>query len=586
MSGILFASGNYILEENMQLTIKEEMDISGTEILCRVCNRICVSFFPVDSRICHFTTTIKDVIVLLVPQMETVLEGKDVICHVCRETLIHCLKFIDKCLRIKANHKDNLVYKKTPEDVSSRSNLEDNEIRKLIETTKFPEQDIHSCRLNNGNYISGIGSNGEGNSDVLAAYVADVLPRYFPNHNRLISAKDFSTEEIDKLISTLASSEIKTLKCFQDSDGSRTKRVILLGSTFKCNKCGKYFNRRSAYKIHLQIHEKVKKYGKAHEKVGNGLQKKKKRETDFKCKTCSKKFPSKEDLKFHIKIHPPYICEKCGKGFANSHLLYLHQIVHNDPNSYICEVCGKLYKSPAQLRVHQLLHKNISHLCDKCPKEFKTANSLRNHLKFTHNEGITRTWTCKECGRVFKKFCVFTAHHRQIHLRDGPLKCDICGQGFGRSDYLKRHKQRHIRHEKKICGPYQCQICTKKFKTMENLKLHIRSHGRLSRFNCKYCTSTFKNKYQRNRHEKLHEKCESLLKYRCKICWRRMKSQEELDIHSLNHDHFKYKCDTCGEYFARKYLLNEHMVNIHVEDRDAEEEYQNLLSTGLGPLYE
>ena len=75
---------------------------------------------------------------------------------------------------------------------------------------------------------------------------------------------------------------------------------------------------------------------------------------------------------------------------------------------------------------------------------------------------------------------------------DGPKKCHICGKGFTKASYLKRHVLSHS-----SVKPYRCDICNWGFFQHCNLKRHMASHtleNGAAGFKCEHCSANFTTK--------------------------------------------------------------------------------------------
>nr|XP_023030470.1 zinc finger protein 724-like isoform X2 [Leptinotarsa decemlineata] len=604
----------FLLEDNTKQVLTEKSETNqyiklDSKVACRTCTTTCGSFYSINSNIPNFKTTIKDMVILLIPQMKTLLDDDDIVCANCRTVLLQCVKFIYKCLCVESERINNLSGTRHTEDNPHLENCKDvNSLSIATDPdTDYPFDNEHDSY--SGDFETELDMDQDMNKNShhdisqsdhdISQSDHDVFQKSLPDeildHNRLISTNHLSSKGLNVFSSILASNNVQIFQYSQDlKKTTKGKRIILIGSTFKCNKCSRYFVTPGIYCRHLKSHKRRAKQKLEREKSKKlNLKKKKivfKHEPQFKCGVCNLRFYSRNILRDHMKLHPPLICEKCGKGFPTREQMRSHELVHNDPNSFICEVCGKSFKTSTQFAKHKIIHENRIYLCNRCAKTFNTGLKLRRHLKYTHGEGLINTnlWPCKECEKVFTVRNRLVAHNRLMHLKDDHLKCSECGQGFCRSDYLKRHMRSHVRNEERdqksekcvrVSGGFQCQICKKVLKSMQNLKLHIKSHGILTRFSCKYCNMTFKIKYQRTRHEKQHENLNFI--YRCEICWKRMDSQEELDQHVLTHKNSKYKCESCEQSFARKHMLEDHFVKNHSKTGDAEEEMKILLSAAI-----
>ena len=75
---------------------------------------------------------------------------------------------------------------------------------------------------------------------------------------------------------------------------------------------------------------------------------------------------------------------------------------------------------------------------------------------------------------------------------DGPKKCHLCGKGFNKASYLKRHVLSHS-----SVKPYRCDICNWGFFQHCNLKRHMASHtleNGVAGFKCEHCSAHFTTK--------------------------------------------------------------------------------------------
>ncbi|KAJ8967142.1 hypothetical protein NQ317_001594 [Molorchus minor] len=132
------------------------------------------------------------------------------------------------------------------------------------------------------------------------------------------------------------------------------------------------------------------------------------------------------------------------------------------------------------------------------------------------------------------------------------------------------------------------EYAARKYPRSISLKAHLRTHVRLKRYGCKYCELTFTLPTNRDRHEKSHE-ADPENKYRCNICWKRVKTEEDLERHVAGHSNrpAQHACEVCGERFHRRYLLDNHNLDKHTGPEDiarAEEEIErNLLEYALDP---
>lgn len=65
--------------------------------------------------------------------------------------------------------------------------------------------------------------------------------------------------------------------------------------------------------------------------------------------------------------------------------------------------------------------------------------------------------------------------------------------------------------------------------------------------------------------------------YRCNVCWKRLKTEEELKLHMASHGNPKYQCHICDEQFHRKYLFDNHYLLEHATPEDLENSKKEII---------
>lgn len=171
-----------------------------------------------------------------------------------------------------------------------------------------------------------------------------------------------------------------------------------LNKPFKCDTCGKDFNRKANFKKHLRTH---------------------KGERPYSCSFCSKQYSQRSSLNLHLRIHTgekPYVCETCGKDFIQRSDLTVHiRRAHTGEKPYRCKICGKCFPANNDLSVHIKIH--------------------MGHKPFT----------CVTCGRGFRRGCQLTMHIRREHIGEKRFICQICGKRYFNTYELSRHQRSHIK---------------------------------------------------------------------------------------------------------------------------------------------
>ncbi|KAJ8910097.1 hypothetical protein NQ315_013234 [Exocentrus adspersus] len=242
-------------------------------------------------------------------------------------------------------------------------------------------------------------------------------------------------------------------------------------------------------------------------------------------------------------------------------------------------------------------------MCDKCPKAYKTMAVLRKHQETVHGD---KKYECETCGKMTKTISALQSHKMLKHTDIYKHACHICGATFKRSDYYRRHLQKHAMSGSDVLTPYKryglqtrtrgdissCKYCNSRFKNKVLLRKHLVSTHLSSgtTYKCAYCYMTFANKGNKMRHEKRHADPQ-LFGLTCEVCHCRFRTKEEVGLHAAKHKGSSRSfCNLCGETFPSKYLMMNHkryqhfspeiMAEPKAEKEEPVEEEVNLLKGG------
>ncbi|QRR11750.1 C2H2-type zinc finger protein (plasmid) [Burkholderia sp. MS455] len=286
------------------------------------------------------------------------------------------------------------------------------------------------------------------------------------------------------------------------------------------------------------------------------------------CEACEELFENWNTWHTHMqemhgKPKPANICEFCGKGYAKSDTLRIHQrrshagensgqrVVRETEISDSSAVEGySRQRTLGMPRKNPGKAKNFP--CTVCGEEFSSSRSLRKHAK---SHAKKKSFVCDICEKGFKDSTQLKIHERS-HTGEKPYVCGTCGKGFAAPAGLYRHRLTHTGEK-----PHRCETCDASFATSTNLKEHQRRHTGDRPYVCEVCGKAIKHYATFSRHRKMHGRPNVEKKsFVCKFCSQRFKRTRDLENHERTHTGEKpFVCNVCNKGFAQKINLTMHM---------------------------
>ncbi|KAI5637196.1 zinc-finger double domain-containing protein [Phthorimaea operculella] len=221
----------------------------------------------------------------------------------------------------------------------------------------------------------------------------------------------------------------------------------------ECKECDKTFSHRAGLLNHrLTVHEL---------------------HSDFPCEVCGKTFRWKTSLKRHLDKHdeskykngiPAAVCEPCNIEFQSVSSYQRHlrnslkHVSQNELSSYQRHLRNSLkHVSQNELRF----------ICDPCGKRFADKTKLRDHIEEKH---LHKTYQCHICNKPSKNRVGLDQHIRNVHKgRPNNKVCHYCGKAFPTKVQLESHIRSHTGER-----PYVCTLCPTTFSQQSNLYKHNR----------------------------------------------------------------------------------------------------------------
>ncbi|XP_075989127.1 uncharacterized protein LOC142985076 isoform X12 [Anticarsia gemmatalis] len=273
---------------------------------------------------------------------------------------------------------------------------------------------------------------------------------------------------------------------------TKSKRTLQVDiSKLNCRLCREKFENLTTIKDHLIVCHGINFFS-----ASNGMTEYKMELVNnmFKCHHCEEEFHLFGLLNSHMNSHVgKVVCENCGAGFLNQHLLLKHRETHVN-KKFSCDICKLEFVKKTRLNYHiSIVHKGKERVkakkCPKCSETFKEHYSKMKHLKEAH--GISNTFTCHVCNSKFPSRRNLTEHSNRFHTQK--YKCKICSKCFTIESKLKQHLKAHTGERN-----YICPICKNAYMHKVSLKKHMRSHN--SVFVCSQCTTSFATRAELVKH--------------------------------------------------------------------------------------
>lgn len=218
-------------------------------------------------------------------------------------------------------------------------------------------------------------------------------------------------------------------KMFKHKRSQQNHMVIHKAKEIICDLCGLLFTTKFVCKEHIM---KIHIRGKTH-----------------RCVKCSKLFYDNTKLKLHLLSHAKvgqYECTECEEPtyFKDRVAFKTHEYFKHELNltKIKQQCCDKKFQQRAAFQKHLLSHEPVEGfavLCE-CLERFTSINEFKEHQK---RGGITKTFKCARCQKLFSLLCVLEQHEREYHNNE-PFHCQKCPLKFQLLDELQIHAVEHL----------------------------------------------------------------------------------------------------------------------------------------------
>lgn len=129
------------------------------------------------------------------------------------------------------------------------------------------------------------------------------------------------------------------------------------------------------------------------------------------------------------------------------------KVKHNESGDFICQDCGKSYPSEPCLYQHRrLLHSDIPfHPCTICDFKTKFRQTLYNHTRVKHGVNPNGTpfvplpsqiFECSVCNKSCRTKLALQ-EHMAVHTGDRKFQCEYCSASFKTASNFYKHRKEH-----------------------------------------------------------------------------------------------------------------------------------------------
>ena len=244
---------------------------------------------------------------------------------------------------------------------------------------------------------------------------------------------------------------------------------------FSCDECSKDFVSNETLKRHKNKHQRHEESHSSTEVNVMGKQ------FDFPCYICSTSFQFMKTLKRHEKKHSDYNMKGINKTEVNaakddSFNAINIDLIADDENEEDNFVGNENIKKKEILSEEPELKEQTYDIGinTKCEDLFDPHELISTDPAPNHKSPKKAIFTCSHCGLTYKRKDSLEDHMKAKH-RDGiMLQCSPCEKEFASKNAMKKHIE--SKHEGKR---YKCQHCTHEATQQINLKTHIRKKHNL-----------------------------------------------------------------------------------------------------------
>ncbi|CAH0380738.1 unnamed protein product [Bemisia tabaci] len=230
---------------------------------------------------------------------------------------------------------------------------------------------------------------------------------------------------------------------------------------------------------------------------------------------------------------------------------------HSSSNhfTFTCHVCLHVSANWNALNKHcQAEHDTKAYVDCTCGKRLTTRTSIIEH-RAKHSRDFS--FKCEHCEKSFHRKSLLISHLlSHVPKDEQPFVCCKCARRFHCEALLRNHEKVHLPKEERFVFP--CKVCHKNFCSKSAVSAHVKAiHFGEKPFVCDQCGNSFASKGILQEHLTVHS---DEMPWVCTVCNKRFKTKYRLNVHMDIHRDTPYLCPHCPMQLSTRRTLRMHLV--------------------------
>ncbi|CAL1289165.1 unnamed protein product [Larinioides sclopetarius] len=252
-----------------------------------------------------------------------------------------------------------------------------------------------------------------------------------------------------------------------------------------------------------------------------------------------------------------FACSVCGKTYPYKSLLIRHMVVHTGEKPYICHLCGSRFSYQA--------FRNSSFV----PEISNMHTPLNVSSKLDSSVVPSKTHTCHIC---FKSYPFQSYLKRHMFKHTGKAYKENCNRRRSNKQFSGYHSLSGVNLHMLFVQPgksFICKFCTKSFRQKRDLDRHIFTHTGEKPYTCGVCgSSSVRSTFYNFLHGVWGMSSDQIEKEISEVDndVQQSDGENQMENHSRGNKVRQYTCGECDKQFYQRGHLEDHM-RIHTGEK-------------------